>query len=327
MDKRAIGITGTGSLIGQAIIKSVRASRLKDRVRMVGFDYFPETIGSYWVDTGYVWPDFLKKDVSEDMWLGRVIEDFRRENIQAVLIGTDLELRLFAKHKQLIERETSCRVVVSDPEVIRIADDKYLTFVFLKDHGLSFPETFLVEDLDRDRIRFPCVVKPRIGFRSLDVRVIGGWEELKSVIRGKKGFIVQELVGTPDREYTCGVVFLDGEVKESVILRRILKDGNTVTAYYDSKTPKVIGEYIQRIAINLKPYGSCNFQLRHGDDGVPKLFEINARHSGTTYFRALFGFNEVEYIISHLFGFSFEKQALKEGCVKRYYEERFFPKS
>ena len=57
-----IGITGTGSLIGQAIIKSIKQSSFKNE-RLIGIDYFTETIGSYWTDKNYILPDILDKDI------------------------------------------------------------------------------------------------------------------------------------------------------------------------------------------------------------------------------------------------------------------------
>ncbi len=73
----------------------------------------------------------------------------------------------------------------------------------------------------------------------------------------------------------------------------------------------------------LKPFGACNFQLRLDSKGVPKIFEINSRHSGTTYIRSLFGYKEIEYIINALL---FNKEIefeIQEGTVVRYYDEFF----
>ena len=59
-----IGITGTGSLIGQAVIKSIKKSSFKNE-KLIGMDYFPNTIGSYWVDKNYVLLDILDKKIKE----------------------------------------------------------------------------------------------------------------------------------------------------------------------------------------------------------------------------------------------------------------------
>ena len=57
-------------------------------------------------------------------------------------------------------------------------------------------------------------------------------------------------------------------------------------------------------------------------EGIPKLFEINPRHSGTTYIRSLFGYNEIIFLIKKIL----EKKSIKfdivEGKAVRYFEEK-----
>ncbi|ULT40842.1 hypothetical protein KRR40_39920 [Niabella defluvii] len=47
-NKINIGVTGTGSLIGQAVIKSVMRSDLNATIDFIGLDYFNKTVGSFW---------------------------------------------------------------------------------------------------------------------------------------------------------------------------------------------------------------------------------------------------------------------------------------
>jgi len=323
MKKIKVGITGTGSLIGQAIIKSLRFSELAGEIHMIGFDYFEDTMGSFWVEKNFLLPDFLKKEITEEDWLNRLMEIISSEAIDVIFIGIDFELELFARHKDVIESNTQCKVMVSSHDVVTIADDKYLTYNFLKSRGLSYPGTLLPEELAEKEIEFPCFVKPRKGSRSRDVFVVEDSQQLKEILPRIHNPIIQELIGNPNEEYTSGVICFDNKVKEMIVLRRDLKDGNTITAYFNKDVPKIIHDYVYQAAENLKPFGACNFQLRLGKDGLPKIFEINARHSGTTYMRAMFGFNEVEYILSYLLGRKFKKITLKEGRVKRYFDEVF----
>ena len=324
MNDIKIGVTGIGSLIGQAIIKSIKSSSLNKRIEIIGFDYFEDTIGSYWTEKSFLLPDFLKEDITDKIWLERILDIIKSEDIKIVFPGVDFELALFARYKEHIESEAKCKILVSDSRPIDIANDKYKTFLFLKENGLFYPETWLPEEIDRNKLRFPCFVKPRIGARSRDAFIVKDINELNKRLSDIRDPLIQELVGSHDTEYTCGVVYLDGEIKKSIVLRRKLKEGNTETAYYKKDIPLVIYEYIHKISEKLKPFGACNFQLRMDNNKIPKLFEINARHSGTTYIRALFGFNEVEYILSYILGIEFNEFSLREGIVKRYCEEFFY---
>jgi carbamoyl-phosphate synthase large subunit len=323
MAKLTIGITGLGSLIGQAIIKSINKSALNNDISMVGFDYLPNTVGGQWVGKEFLLPDFYKKEASEQDWLGEIIRIICSEGIKIIFIGLDFELKLFAKYKESIEKNTGCKVMVSNLKVVEIADDKYLTYKFLKDNGFYYPETFLPNEIAEGKISFPCILKPRIGSRSRGIFIVNNIQELERKMRQVDNSIIQNLAGSPDLEYTCGVICLDGQVKEIIVLRRTLKDGNTETAFFNKDTPGVIYDYIYDVTRKLQPYGACNFQLRLDEKNIPRLFEINVRHSGTTYIRAMFGFNEVEYIITHLMGLKPKKFTLKEGTIKRFYDEAF----
>lgn len=318
-----IGITGTGSLIGQAIIKSIKQSPFKNS-RLIGMDYFRDTIGSYWTDKNYILPDILDQKVAEEIWLEKVLSIIIENKINILFIGVDFELYLFAKYKDFIENKTSCTVVVSSKESIEIADDKYLTYKFLKENGLYHPSTFLESEINQaiesNIIDFPMIVKPRNGYRSIDVYMVKDAEELRDKIQKVSDPVIQECIGTKDSEYTCGVIVING-IKKSIVLRRDLKDGNTSSAYYQKDFPEIITKYILDASEKLNIFGVCNFQLRLDKDGIPKIFEINSRHSGTTYMRTLFGFNEIEFILEYIFNNKIIDFHLKEGAVKRYFEE------
>jgi carbamoyl-phosphate synthase large subunit len=319
-----IGITGTGSLVGQAIIKSIKVSEFADKAMLIGMDYFNHTVGSFWCDKNYLLPDLLIAEY-EKQWEESVIGIIKENSIQILFIGVDFELIKFAHLKDRIENETNCVVIVSDKSVIQIADDKYQTYQFLKENKLFYPYTFDFETSILNKITYPCILKPRNGYRSRGVSIVNSDEELIAKASTIQLPIVQEYIGNDETEYTCGVVCL-GQNIYSIILKRQLKDGNTYIAIYDSEFPAIINEYIHAIAKKLNIFGACNFQLRIDDAGIPKLFEINARHSGTTYIRTLFGFNEVELIINYVLGNEIKKVSLQEGKVVRYFDEMFIHK-
>ncbi|MBD3271939.1 MAG: ATP-grasp domain-containing protein [Elusimicrobia bacterium] len=326
MGKIKIGVTGLGSLIGQAIVKSIINSELTSKIHIIGFDYFTHTIGSFWVDNSIVLPDCLKKEIAEEYWLEKIIDYIGQEDIKVLFIGLDFELKLFAKYKNIIESRTQCKVMVSDYNVIEIADDKYLTYKFLKDNKLYYPETYLPDEINNTNIHFPCIVKPRSGWRSKDVYTVENINVLHEMLPKIKNPIIQELIGSHEDEYTCGIIYFNNSLKKMIALQRDLKDGNTITACFRKNIPQIIYEYIQQVSDYLKPFGACNYQLRMDNNMKPKIFEINARHSGTTYIRSLFGFYEVEYILAYVMGYRIKDFDIKEGVVKRYYNEMFIGK-
>lgn len=323
-DLIVVGVTGTGSLIGQAIIKCINVSGLKNKAELIGFDYIPGSIGSYWCKHNYLLPDIFKKNESEEKWLAEVLTHINHHKIQILFIGIDFELPVFAKYRERIEKETGCHVIVSNAEVINIADDKYLTAQFLKENALPYPRSFTKEEYKEGTFNYPLIIKPRIGFRSVGFNLIKSQEQFDKIIDTVNDPVIQECVGDMNSEYTCGVIYLDGTLKASIALNRTLKEGNTFTASYNKNIPEVIYTYLENVTKMLKPYGVINFQLRLDENHVPKIFEINARHSGTTFMRALFGYNEIEYIIAYLLKLPLPTMDdLKEGKVIRFFDEFF----
>jgi carbamoyl-phosphate synthase large subunit len=321
-----VGVTGIGSLIGQAIIKSIQRSDLVDRINIIGFDYFMDTVGSFWINENYILPDLLKSDVTHEEWLNVLVKVLKARDVKLLFVGVDFELPVLAKHKEIIEKETGAIVMVSSPEVVDIADDKFLTFQFLKSNNLLHPQTFLPGKIDYSTLDYPVIIKPRKGARSIGVHKVVDKDNLLSVLTNVKEPVIQECVGSDEEEFTCGTIYLNDELKKVIVLRRSLKEGNTFISHYRNDFPDIITKYLNDVTEKLKPFGACNFQLRLDANGNPKIFEINSRHSGTTYIRSLFGYKEIEYIIKLiLFDVEIEFD-LKEGTVVRYYEEFFTEK-
>ncbi|HBM15421.1 MAG TPA: ATP-dependent carboxylate-amine ligase [Lentisphaeria bacterium] len=321
MHKVKIGVTGTGSLIGQAIIKSIRDSDIADTIEIIGFDYFADTVGSFWCGRNYLLPDILQPKNKEN-WYALILEVIKKEQIAIIFIGVDFELPLLAEQRHSIEENAGCKVVVSSEQVIEIGNDKYLTYKFLKENSFNYPKTWLESEIIDASLEYPCILKPREGARSKDVYIVKDQDYLLNKIRSVKNPIVQELIGDEEHEYTCGVLCFDSKIVSSIVLGRCLKDGNTYIAEYRDDYDRKIYDYIEQVALKLKPNGSCNMQLRTNAAGEPYLFEINPRFSGTTYIRSLFGYKEVEYTIKHLLGMKTYPFYLKQGKAYRYYEEK-----
>lgn len=313
-------VTGAGAVLGQGIIKSLRSASFPCRI--LALDPNPLSAGLYWADQAMIIP------MASDPSYLQVIEDIlEREKPDAVLVGTDVELAVFAENRMAWEKRFNTHILVSDPNVVEIADDKYATAQFLKRNNLSFPETALADDREElERliadVGFPLIVKPRRGARAVGVSKVDSRDELEQTISGRSDLVVQQLAGPDDREFTAGVLFFDGEVKASIVLRRDLRDGNTYRAYADDYPD--CHEYVHAMARALKPYGPANFQFRIDEHGVPRLFEINARFSGTTPMRALVGFNEVDMCLRKLLSCEdITNPVIKKGVVLRFLEERF----
>ncbi|WP_068078284.1 ATP-grasp domain-containing protein [Novosphingobium lentum] len=313
-------VTGAGAVLGQGIIKSLRAGSMDARI--IALDPSPLAPGLYWADEARIIP--MASDPGYAAAMEALIED---EQPDAVLVGTDVELAIFAARRREWEARYATRIVVSDSRVVAIADDKYETAGFLAEHSLEFPLSALPEDgeaLDAliREVGFPVVVKPRQGARAVGVSLANNRDQLAAALAGRNGLVVQQWAGPDDAEFTAGVLFFDGDVQASIVLRRDLRDGNTFRAYVDDYPE--CDAYVRSVARALKPHGPANFQFRRDVSGVHRLFEINARFSGTTPMRALAGFNEVDMTLRHLLlGEPVCQPDCRKGVILRFLQEQF----
>jgi carbamoyl-phosphate synthase large subunit len=247
------------------------------------------------------------------------------EKIDVVLIGTDVELPVLSVHRAEIEDETGCRIVVASSEVVAIANDKWLTAEFLRKNNFPYAKSALTTDkagiaLLQQNVPFPLLAKPVDGARSKGVVIIRNCAELDAVCSYQNNLVVQEFLPEENGEFTSGCLVFDGVCKAIVTLRRDLRDGNTSRTFRDATTSKY-DPVLVKIAEKLGVAGPCNFQFRV-KNGLPIIFEINGRFSGTTPLRLLYGFNEVAACIDHIMKHKeIALPELKTGVVMRVFSD------
>ena len=78
---------------------------------------------------------------------------------------------------------------------------------------------------------------------------------------------------------------------------------------------------MREIGETLAPYGPANFQFRLSE-GEVKVFEINARFSGTTPLRTRAGFNEAELVLRRvLLGEQISQPEIVPMTILRHWSE------
>ncbi|WEX75626.1 ATP-grasp domain-containing protein [Sinorhizobium numidicum] len=307
-------VTGAGALLGQGIIRALRRSTLKATI-IVG-DPSPLSAGLYWGDAAHLIP--MARDPA---YLDRLGDLLRAERPDVLIPGTDVELPILAANREAIERAYGTKVIVSSPRVVSIANDKWLTSEFLRGKRLGFVPSCLPGDEETliEQFGFPLVVKPRIGARSIGFSVVRDREQLRRAIAEQPEIVIQKYVGSETTEYTAGTLTFDGGCCATIVMRRDLRDGNTYRAF--AEPFPALNRAMVQAADALDAYGPANFQFRL-DEGVPRIFEINARFSGTTAVRIHAGFNEVEMCIRHiLFGQSVVQPEITPVTILRHWSE------
>ena len=323
-------VTAAGGAIGQGIIKSVKRSALQCVI--VTADTQPDSAGLYRGNAGYIVPF-----ANDGNYIDEIIKICNKENVDGIFIGTDYELLKFSENKKRIEKETAAKVIVSSPEKIKIAEDKWLTYKFLFKNKFPLIPSTLMDGLEDfvDEIGFPLIIKPRIGDSSKDTFVVKNKEELSEKtslfkegkttnVYTKSEPIIQEYIATEKDEYTSTALTFNNHCYGVLSMRREMRfGGHTTKAILDDYSE--INKTIRNMAEKFSAFGPANFQSRF-HNGLPRVFEINCRFSGTTPFCAEVGFNTAEAVIRHVI----LKEPIQElkyeaGIVLRYFNEVFIP--
>lgn len=303
-------VTGAGGGVGQGIIKSLRL--IKDlEINIIASDMSSLASGLYSGDYCHLLPS-----ASDEKYFDEVANICAKHKIDYYFPGTDVELMVCANEAQKLKDKLGTNIIISSLNVIEIADDKYKTINFLKKNNFSYPLTWLPSEIDLNTINYPVIVKPRIGCRSIGVHLVSTPLEAQIAIESLHNPIIQEYIN--GEEFTCTVAIRKGNVSDVLCLKRDLRAGDTYRAFPERND--IIEKYVKSIALTLELNSSCNFQLRT-DNGIPKLFEINARFSGTTPFCAYLGFNPVEFCLKQDLGLTYQSNIKYENAVLRHWCE------
>ncbi|MFM9975739.1 MAG: ATP-grasp domain-containing protein [Beijerinckiaceae bacterium] len=309
------GIGGGGH--GEQILKALRLGQKKYRILGTDIDSVCANIGL--VDS------FVKVPrVTEPNYLETILKLARQHQAVAIFHGSEAEMMVFGNNCELI-RDEGFYLPVNPPELLATCRDKALTADFLKKMGFPAPvsrEISKISDLN-DFDMLPAIVKPSIGGGSANVFIAQTTAELKAfasyLLTLVPRFVAQEYVGTPDAEFTVGVLFgQDGAFLNSIGVKRIIGNALSVRSSAPNRTGRTdLGERLvvssgvsqgmvgrwpdvtrqcEIIAKALCPTAPINIQLRLVD-GMVTPFEINPRFSGTTSLRAMAGYNEPDVLI------------------------------
>lgn len=244
----------------------------------------------------------------------------KEQKIDALISLNDLELPILAENKDKFEA-IGVKVLVSDPQVIDIAFDKYKTAQWVEALGLTAPKTYVrLEDvkqaLANGEIDFPLFMKPRWGSGSIGLESIADMEELdiyyhllmkkikKTILAtasvGDEYIMIQEkLTGN---EYGLDIMNdLNGKhVAVSVKQKLAMRAGETDKAI--TVDLPVVREMGRKIGEALGHIGNLDVDIMQRADGTYCVLELNPRFGGGYPFSYEAGVNMPKAIIQWIKG-------------------------
>ncbi len=200
-----------------------------------------------------------------------------KDNQIDILIPTiDTDLLVLAENKQKFEM-IGTKVLISDPDKIKICRDKNHTSHFFVDCGCKAPMP--VDDWKEYGSGYPAFIKPKDGSSSINAFKVENEEELEVYASQIGDYIVQPFIeGT---EYTVDVfcdfegnpIYITPRIRVQVRAGEVLKTKIALDEKIIAESKKIIGKF--------HPLGPITIQLiREVKSGEDYFIEINPRYGG-----------------------------------------------
>ena len=328
------------SSYGLQILKALNLVK-KDRYYLIGGDNNRSCLYTKLVD------EYVKLPLANDIdYIETLLSVCKKYDIKALFCGCEPELKVLSSNRQVFINN-GIFLPINSERVLDICMNKKKTNEYLLNHGFSVPRIICnFSECGIETVEcFPVIVKPSTNSGgSSNVYIAQNQRELLALynylvgFKNSEDFLVQEYVGSPENEYTVSVLSdMDGNYINSIAMNRMLSTKLHISSSVENRTPRkelgqkliissgisqgCIGQFsnvtnqCKEISSVLGSVGALNIQCRLVDN-IVKVFEINPRFSGTTYMRAMVGYNEPDVLIrKHIFGEDIETNFHYNSCV------------
>jgi carbamoyl-phosphate synthase large subunit len=271
-------ITGCGGDLAISLSKIARRRGIFKKI--IGVDCSVDHPGDLFFDGCGQIPS-----ANHDNYFSSIEEIVKLQKVDLIIPATDSEIEVFFENN-FHNCFLGTPLVMSSKRAIEIGLSKLVTAKTIQNMGLRAPWT--IRTSEGEPPEFPCIIKPIKSAGSQGVRILNDASKITDEDLSED-LVWQELIGTPDEEYTSGLYRdINGEVRY-ITFRRHLSGGITTRAILVDDS--AINQMLYTIATKLELIGSINVQFRMTSDG-PVVFEINPRFSSTVGFRDKLGFQD-----------------------------------
>ena len=244
---------------------------------------------------------YLVRSVDKYGYLKDLLDIVKKDKVDLIVPTVDLDLRLLSANIRKFEK-LGCKVLISNPEVIDICQDKRKTFKFLAKNGFDTPLTMSRRTaLAKKDIKYPCFLKPWDGYASRGSAKVENRHELKVLCNKIPNCVVQEyIIGD---EYTCDVfVDFNGLVRCVVPRKRIEVRSGEVSKGQIAKDMNVMTIAAKAVEALGPGPGVITVQLFKDKNGRIAIIEINPRFGGGVPLAIKAGANFPKWIVQQLVG-------------------------
>lgn len=259
--------------------------------------------------------------IYDDNYIPFLLKYCKENAITAIISLFDIDLPVLAKYREEFA-EVGTRLIISDLDFINICNDKWKSFLYLKEREFRVPKTYVdldeaLSDVKNNKLNFPLIIKPRWGCGSLSIFRVNNEAELR-VLYNKckeeikdsylkyetkqdedKSVLIQEII--KGDEYGLDVINdLDGNYMNTIVRKKMgMRSGETDCAQImDIPQLKELGSKLSQLT---KHIANLDVDVLEIDDDY-YILELNARFGGGYPFSHISGVNLPAAIVEWLRG-------------------------
>ncbi|MEG2700526.1 MAG: ATP-grasp domain-containing protein, partial [Hungatella sp.] len=256
-----------------------------------------------------------------DHYIPFLLDYCKKENIQVLLSLFDIDLPILSRHKAEFAAQ-GVQVIVSDPEVIDVCNDKLLMSIFLRERDFATPDCYLSveeakEAVEEGSLCYPVMIKPRWGMGSLAIYQADNEEELEVFYQKSKreigrsylkyeseadlehAVLIQQRIG--GQEYGLDVIQDLNRIYQTTIVKEkiAMRSGETDCARV-VELPN-LRELGAKIGSELGHIANLDMDIILSD-GIPYIIDMNARFGGGYPYSHMAGVNLPRVILDWVRG-------------------------
>ena len=278
--------------------------------------------------------------------LGAIIE---REQPDVVIPSRDHDVTILAELAEQFPH-LARRVPCGTAHTARLLEDKWLSYLFARDHGLSFAESVLVDSRSSSQdicewarqVGFPLIAKPRSGSGSRRVLFLSTPEQLQATLT-EHDILLQRYIGPgalletflsnarqhgqplfyslEQSKYSIQTyIDRDGSVEPLCLTLNRMEGGLSKSVERtENERLRIVGEDWALALAEAGWRGPLNIQCQQDTDNSFVVFELNGRFTGATAARYCLGHDELAYLLWDRLGLaSMQPRAMGNQPVKYY---------
>lgn len=264
--------------------------------KVIAADAQPLAPALYHADEAIILPKISASNYKDE--LSKAIQKYE---IDLVIPTIDPELPVLADLREELEAETNTKIMVAEPWVTKICNDKVLTQEHVLKNGLLAPA--ILEPSEIQMQSFPLILKPRAGSSSIGVNIVSSLDELEYLLPRTQNPMVQQLVYGDEFTADCFSDF-NGNVISVVPRLRIATRGGEILKGRIVKDPEVI-DAVRKLLESLPMPGHSTVQCFKTERGV-EFIEVNPRFGGGAPMSIVAGADSCKRLVTLLNGGSLE---------------------